>query len=90
MLGEEHDLAVLAARVRRSHGKAAVEPHLGPKTRRALLKAIAKRRRKLQRRALKQGRSLYATPTKKFVRRTGGLYARAHRKAVRRAERSLS
>ena len=90
LLGEEHDLAVLAARVRGSHGKAAVEPRLGPKTRRALLKAIAKRRRKLRRRALKQGRNLYAKPTKKFVRGTGGVYARAHRKAVRRAQRSLS
>ena len=90
MLGEEHDLAVLAARVRRSHGKDAVEPKLGRGTRRALLKAIAKRRRKLQRRALKQGRTLYGDPTKKFVARTGRLYTRAHRKAARRAARSFS
>jgi CHAD domain-containing protein len=90
ILGEEHDLAVLAARVRRSHGKKGAHPRLGPKTRKALLKAIAGRRRKLQRRALKQGRTLYATPTKKFVRRTGGVYARADRKARRRARRALS
>jgi len=90
MLGEEHDLAVLAERVRRSHGKGAVEPRLGPKTRRALLKAIAKRRVRLQRRALKQGGKLYATPTKKFARRTGDVYMRARRKALRRTQKSLS
>ncbi len=90
ILGEEHDLAVLAERVRRSHGKRAEEPQLGPKTRRALLKAIARRRRTLQRRALKQGQRLYATPTKKFVRRTGDLYMRARRKALRRTRKSLS
>ncbi len=90
MLGEEHDLAVLAARVRRSHGKRALEPRLGPKTRRALLKAIAKRRRRLQRRALKRGGRLYAAPTKKFVRRNGDLYMRARRRARRRSQKSLS
>ncbi len=90
MLGEEHDLAVLAARVRSSQGKGGIEPRLGPKTRTALLKAIATRRRRLQRRALKQGGRLYATPTKKFVRRSGDLYMRARRKALRRTEKSLS
>ena len=90
MLGEEHDLAVLAARVRSSHGKRAIEPRLGPKTRRALLREIAKRRRTLQRRALKQGGRLYGTPTKKFVRRNGDLYMRARRRALRRARRALS
>ena len=90
MLGEEHDLAVLAERVRRSHGKKAIEPRLGPKTRKALLKTIAKRRRTLKRRALKQGRTLYATPTKKFVRRNSELYMRARRKALRRTQKSLS
>jgi len=90
ILGEEHDLAVLAARIRGSHGKGAVEPKLGRGTRRALSRAISGRRRKLQRKALKQGRNLYADPTKKFVARTGRLYARAHRKAARRLARSLS
>ncbi len=90
MLGEEHDLAVLAARVGRAHGKRAIEPRLGPKTRRALLKAIAKRRRTLQRGALKQGGRLYATPTKKFVRRNADLYMRARRKALRRTRPALS
>jgi CHAD domain-containing protein len=88
VLGEEHDLAALAARVRSSHGKKALEPKLGRGTRRALLKAIARRRRKLQRRALKQGRSIYDAPTKKFVGEAGKLYARAQRKAVRRAAKT--
>ncbi|HTR89219.1 MAG TPA: CHAD domain-containing protein, partial [Solirubrobacteraceae bacterium] len=90
LLGEEHDLAVLATRVSRSHGGAGVEPHLGGGTRKALLKAISKRRRKLQRQALKQGGRLYATPTKKFVPSTGKVYARAHRRTLRRAGKSLS
>ncbi len=90
VLGEEHDLAVLAARVRSSHGKKAVEPKLGRGTRRVLLKAIAQRRRRLRRRALKQGRNIYDAPTKKFVGETGKLYARLQRRAARRAARALS
>ncbi|HTQ68882.1 MAG TPA: CHAD domain-containing protein [Solirubrobacteraceae bacterium] len=90
LLGEDHDLAVLAARVRRSHGRKGAEPSLGPGTRKALLKAIAKRRHRLQRQALKQGERLYAPPTKRFVRTTGKVYARAHRRALRRAAKALS
>ena len=90
LLGEEHDLAVLAARVRSSHGKKALEPKLGRGTRRVLLKAIARRRRRLQRRALKQGRSIYDDPTKKFVGEAGRSYARIQRKAARRAVKPVS
>ena len=61
----------------------------GRRTRRVLLKAIAKRRRKLQRRALKQGRSLYGDADEEVRGQDRQLYTRAHRKAARRA-RSLS
>jgi CHAD domain-containing protein len=68
-LGEEHDLAVLAERVRAEakRGRAAGTPGAG--SRRALLKAIARRRRRLRRRALREGRRLYGRRPKKFVRR---------------------
>lgn len=64
-LGEEHDLALLAARV-------SVEDQLFRKdaaSRKALLKAIARRRRKLRKRAFKAGSSLYAVKPKRFRKR---------------------
>lgn len=60
-LGEDHDLAVLAERVRS-----------GPKrrgARKTLLKLIARRRRELRRAALRDGKRLYRRSPREFVRR---------------------
>jgi CHAD domain-containing protein len=65
LLGEDHDLAVLAAWVQR-HGKGAGASR---RLRRRLIGRIAKRRRKLRRRALRDGRRLYRRGTGRFVRR---------------------
>ena len=64
-IGEEHDLWLLKESVKRhrgcfKHEKAA---------RRELEKIIAKRRRRLRKRALRLGRELYREPPKRFVRR---------------------
>ncbi len=79
VLGEEHDLAVLAQHLRagargsgrRDHGAGDGTDalwHTGPGTRKALLKVIAKRRRKLRRRALRKGERLYGRGPKRFMR----------------------
>ncbi len=69
LLGEEHDLAVLAQRVRREAkaGRASGAP--GRRSRKLLLKLIAARRRKLRKRALRDGERLYARKPARFVRR---------------------
>ncbi|HLB21700.1 MAG TPA: CHAD domain-containing protein [Solirubrobacteraceae bacterium] len=69
LLGEEHDLAVLADRVRSEAKATRASGAPGPGTRRALLGLIAKRRRRLRKRALRKGRSLYARKPNRFVRR---------------------
>jgi hypothetical protein len=69
LLGEEHDLAVLAERVRSEAKATHASGAPGPGTRRALLGLIAKRRRRLRKRALRDGRRLYARKPKRFVRR---------------------
>jgi CHAD domain-containing protein len=68
-LGEEHDLAVLAERVRieAKAGRASGAP--GPRTRKALLRAIARRRRRLRKKALREGERVYARKPKRFIRR---------------------
>jgi hypothetical protein len=69
MLGEEHDLVVLAERVRaEGHG-------CGRGTRRALLKLIGRRRKRLRRRALRDGARLYGRRPKKLLRRLRRAYA---------------
>jgi hypothetical protein len=72
VLGEDHDLAVLAERVRdeakprkRAHKRS---KRVGRGTRKALLKQIARRRRKLRKRALREGERLYRRGPKKFLR----------------------
>jgi hypothetical protein len=73
-LGEEHDLAVLAARIRdpgaggkpKAQVKAA---RLGRRNRKAALKLIARRRRKLRARTLREGARLYGPRPKRFARR---------------------
>jgi CHAD domain-containing protein len=65
MLGEEHDLALLARAVRSGRGHFTGER----KTRKLLSKLIARRRRKLRRRALRDGERLYRRGPRRFVRR---------------------
>jgi hypothetical protein len=68
VLGEEHDLALLAARIRAEKGRdGAVK--IGRRTRRTLLKLIERRRRDLRRRALREGAALYARRPRDFARR---------------------
>ena len=74
VLGEDHDLAVFAERVRQDP-----ELRLGRRTRRTLLRAIARRRRSLRRRALRDGARLYRRRPKAFVARIRVAYARAAR-----------
>jgi CHAD domain-containing protein len=74
MLGEDHDLAVLAERVRtatkrRGRGRSRKSRPLRRSTRNTLLKLIARRRRKLRKRALRDGERLYRRSAKLFVRR---------------------
>jgi hypothetical protein len=78
LLGEDHDLALLADLVggRQGAGDPGARPKLGRRTRRVLLKTIARRRRRLGRRAFKHGKRLYGEKTKRFVRRTKKTYAR--------------
>jgi CHAD domain-containing protein len=65
VLGEEHDLALLARAVRERRKRFAGERA----ARRALLKLIARRRAKLRRRALRDGERLYRRRPRAFVRR---------------------
>jgi CHAD domain-containing protein len=69
VLGEEHDLMVLAERVRveEKAGRASGTP--GPRARKALLRAIARRRKRLRKKALRDGKRVYARKPKRFVRR---------------------
>ncbi len=78
LLGEEHDLALLAARLTAT-GKRGSGPRLkvAGGTRKALLKLIARRRRQLRSRALKRGKRLYGSKPGAFVRRVGDAYAEA-------------
>jgi CHAD domain-containing protein len=69
LLGEEHDLAVLAERVRAEAKSSRVQGAPGRGSRKALLKAIARRRKRLRKRALRDGKRLYARKPKRFVRR---------------------
>jgi CHAD domain-containing protein len=73
LIGEEHDLIVLAQRVR-------AEGNDCPRaTRRALLKLIDRRRERMRQRALRDGAKLYGPPPKKLVRRIRRAYAREAR-----------
>ena len=60
LLGEEHDLVLLAGQIR-SDGE------LGGGARKALLKLIARRRSRVQRQALRRGERLYRRRTKSFL-----------------------
>jgi CHAD domain-containing protein len=73
MLGEEHDLFLLAERVREGG------TGCGRRTRRSLLKLIERRRKRLTRQALRDGARLYGRPPKKLIRRLRRAYAREAR-----------
>jgi CHAD domain-containing protein len=72
-LGEDHDLALLDALVRDHGGRLGA----GPASRKALRKAIAKRRRRLRRRALARGAELYAGKPKRWIDRMRGKFPKA-------------
>jgi hypothetical protein len=79
MLGEEHDLAVLAARVQAEARIGVASRGSDVRARKALLKAIARRRKRLRKRALRDGKRLYGQPPEKFVRRVRRIHTRASR-----------
>jgi hypothetical protein len=86
LLGEEHDLVLLAERVRASgkggggaHGAGLDRSVLDKRTRRNLLKLIARRRKRLRRVALREGKRLYRRRPGNFVRRVSETYARQAR-----------
>jgi CHAD domain-containing protein len=68
LLGEEHDLVVLAGLLP-PPGRAPLQGKRGRRARKALLARIARRRRSLRKRALREGERLYERRPKKFVRR---------------------
>jgi hypothetical protein len=81
LLGDDHDLAMLAAMLRetdRERGSGGLR--VGRGTRKTLLKLIARRRRELRERALRKGERLYASPPRRFLRRV----CAAHESAQRR------
>jgi CHAD domain-containing protein len=76
-LGEEHDLAVLAARIGAKGAGGTDQAALGPRNRKALLKLIARRRRKLRADTLRKGARLFRRRPKRFLRRVRRAYLRA-------------
>jgi CHAD domain-containing protein len=71
VLGEERDLALLAKRIR----IASRVERGGEGGRKRLLKVIARRRRKLRRRALNLGGRVYRRRPRVFIKRIGRRYA---------------
>jgi hypothetical protein len=69
LLGEEHDLGVLAERLRGEGDGTHAETPVGRRTRRALLRLIAKRRRKIRRDALRLGERLYRRSPARYLER---------------------
>jgi CHAD domain-containing protein len=82
LLGEEHDLALLAELVRTNRPLRARK-----RSRKALLGAIARRRTRLRERALREGARLYALPPGPFTRRISRARARAGARTRARAPR---
>ncbi|HMD52405.1 MAG TPA: CHAD domain-containing protein [Solirubrobacteraceae bacterium] len=75
LLGEDHDLALLAELVRAAgKRRGALGVRIGRGSRRALLKAIARRQRRLRRDAMRQGERLYRSPPKQFIRGVRAAY----------------
>jgi hypothetical protein len=92
LLGEEHDLVLLATRLggeaevsggegsSESADRGSEHDHLGDDERRILLKLIARRRRRMRSQALRQGERLYRRRPKVFVARTRAAYERSARR----------
>ncbi len=78
VLGEEHDLTVLAALLP-PPGRAPFKGKCGKRARKALLERIARRRRQLRKRALRKGEHLYGRRPKKFLRRVRSAHRRTSR-----------
>jgi len=78
VLGEEHDLVVLAGLLP-PPGRAPLQGKRGKRARKALLKRIARRRRRLRKRALREGERLYRRRPKKFLRRVRSAHRRTSR-----------
>jgi hypothetical protein len=79
MLGKEHDLAVLAARVQAEARIGGASRGSDVRARKTLLKAIARRRKRLRKRALRDGKRLYGQTPEKFIRHIRRIHARASR-----------
>jgi CHAD domain-containing protein len=81
LLGEEHDLAVFAERLRAGarHEQSPIW-RTGRRARKQLLGLIAERRRALRKRALLQGRRLYAERPRSFTRRVRAAHAASARR----------
>jgi len=76
LLGEEHDLAIFGERLRaRGRGGDRQTWRTGRRTRKQLLKLIAKRRRTLRKRAMARGRRLYREKPSKLMRRISAAHA---------------
>jgi CHAD domain-containing protein len=75
LLGEEHDLAVFAGRLREAKRDGQQTWRTGRRTRKQLLALIAKRRRQLRKRALRRGKRLYRDTPKRFTRRIRAAHA---------------
>jgi CHAD domain-containing protein len=78
LLGEEHDLVVLAGLLP-APGHAPLQGKRGRRARKALLARIARRRRRLRKRALREGERVYGRGPKRFVRQVSRGNARASR-----------
>ncbi len=68
-LGDEHDLALLAARVSAPASPLAGGGKRRKRTRKSVLKLIARRRARLRKRALREGKHLYRRKPKQFAER---------------------
>jgi hypothetical protein len=80
LLGDDHDLAMLATMLRETgNERGSGELRVGRGTRKTLLKLIARRRRELRKRALRRGERLYASSPRRFVRRVRAAHEGARR-----------
>lgn len=84
LLGDEHDLVLLAARVQAERAGGHRKERIGRGTRRVLLKLIAQRRKRLRKQALRDGKRLYRRTPEEFVRRARSSHARLERVSLSR------
>jgi CHAD domain-containing protein len=76
LLGAEHDLAVLGEYVRDLRTTRGTTPRIGARTRRRILKLTAARRRKLRKRALREGERLYRRRPAQMAERLASAHGR--------------